>query len=89
VSGRLLTRRERAEATAEYLAAPHPSIELDRGRFLICRCAEGGCRPHRAHFREMARFNREATGAFPRRKAPAGEQEEEELEDAASIHPAG
>jgi hypothetical protein len=76
MSGRLITRRERGEATAEYLSKPHPPIELDRARFLICRCAEGGCRPHRAHLHEMAKFNREATGVFPRRKAPSGEESE-------------
>lgn len=78
MNGRVLTRRERAEATAEFLAEPHPSIELDRARFLICRCAEFGCKPHRAHSHEMWKFNQEATGVFPRRKTPVGEPEEDE-----------
>jgi hypothetical protein len=75
MSGRAITRKEMAEATREYLSQPHEPIELDRRRFLFCYCAEGGCRPHRAHFHEQAKFDREATGIFSRRKAPVREQE--------------
>jgi hypothetical protein len=73
---RKITRKERVEATAAYLAKPHPPIELDRARFLICRCAEFDCRPHRAHTAELWKFNQEATGVFAQRKAPSGEPAE-------------
>jgi hypothetical protein len=81
---RQITRKERAEATAAYLAAPHPPIVLDRARFLICHCVEFGCRPHRAHTNELWKFNQEATGVCTRRKAPAGEPAEE-LEAASNV----
>lgn len=77
MNGRLITRKERAEATTEYLSKPHPPIELNRARFLVCRCAEFGCRPHQAHFHEQRKFDEEATGIFTQRKAPIGEQEGE------------
>lgn len=60
--GRQLTRKERAQATAEYLAQPHPPIELDRGLYLLCHCREFDCKPHRAHFYELAEFDRQWAG---------------------------
>jgi hypothetical protein len=72
MSGRLLTRKERAEATKEYLSKSHPPIELDRGMYLLCHCKEFDCKPHRAHFHELRKFNEEATRVtqpLPRKKA--------------------
>jgi len=60
--GRQITRRERAQATAEYLSQPHPPIELDRYLYLLCHCKEFDCKPHRAHFYELAEFNRQWAG---------------------------
>lgn len=75
MSGRLLTRKERSDATTEYLSHPHPPVEFDRGLYLLCRCKEFDCKPHRAHFHELRKFNEEATSAsqpaLPRKKATA------------------
>jgi hypothetical protein len=73
--GRKITRKERAEATAEYLAAPHPPIELDPGLYLTCRCAEFDCQPHRAHFHELAEFNRQLAA---QKKKPGSERPADE-----------
>jgi|HubBroStandDraft_1064217.scaffolds.fasta_scaffold57553_1 hypothetical protein len=56
MNGRVISRREREEATREYLSQPHPHIELDRILYLTCRCAEHGCMPHQAHFYEYQKF---------------------------------
>ncbi len=56
MNGRVITRKEMADATAKYLAEPHPPVELDRALYLVCRCAECGCKPHQAHFYETAKF---------------------------------
>lgn len=56
MNGRDITRRERAEATAKYLAEPHAPIELNRAQYLVCRCAEFDCQPHQAHFHEYGKF---------------------------------
>ncbi|MFZ3277665.1 MAG: hypothetical protein WA182_12250 [Candidatus Sulfotelmatobacter sp.] len=56
MNGRVISRRERAEATAKYLAEPHPAVELDRVLYLTCHCAEHDYRPHQAHFYEYGKF---------------------------------
>jgi CDGSH-type Zn-finger protein len=63
MNGRVISRREREEATAKYLAEPHPPVELDRVQYLVCRCAEFDCKPHQAHFHEMKKFLADAAAA--------------------------
>jgi hypothetical protein len=79
MSGRRLTSKERADATKEYLAQPHPPVELDRGMYLVCRCSEFDCLPHRAHFHELAEFERhsirERRGTPPEPFPPARTEE--------------
>jgi hypothetical protein len=62
MSGRLITRKERADATKNYLSHPHLPVELDRSVYLLCHCKEFGCKPHRAHFHELAEFDRQKAG---------------------------
>jgi hypothetical protein len=70
MNGRVISRRERADATAKYLADPHPAVELDRVLYLTCHCAEHGCRPHQAHFYEYGKLLADAAAT----KKPVGKE---------------